>query len=49
MIIRLPNDTIQLLITIINVENLLYTYANVMQQTSDSSCGIFTTTYIANT
>jgi len=49
MIRRLPNDTIQLVTTIINVENLLYTYANVMQQTNDSSCGIFTTTYVANT
>jgi hypothetical protein len=48
MIRRLPNDTIQLLTSIINVENLLSTYANVMQQTNDSCCGISTITYVAN-
>jgi hypothetical protein len=32
MIKKIPNDTIQLLINIINVEHLLYEYANVMQK-----------------
>jgi hypothetical protein len=32
------NNTIQLLCKLINVNNLLYTYANVMQQIDNSSC-----------
>jgi hypothetical protein len=39
---KLPNDTIQLLCKNINVNNLLYTYVNVMQQIDNSSCGVFT-------
>jgi hypothetical protein len=31
---KLHNDTIQLLCKLINVNNLLYTYANVMQESS---------------
>jgi hypothetical protein len=38
----------QLLIKIINVEHLLYTYANVMQQPNGSSCGLFTIAYSTN-
>jgi hypothetical protein len=36
MMKKLPSDTIQLLCKLINVNNLLYTYANVMQQIDDS-------------
>jgi hypothetical protein len=42
---KLPNNTIQLLTTIINVKHLLYSYANVMQQPNNSSCKLFTITY----
>jgi hypothetical protein len=45
---KIPNDTIQLLTKIINVEHLLYTYANVMQQLYGSSCGLFTIAYVIN-
>ncbi len=39
------NNTIQLLCKLINVNNLLYTYANVMQQIDNSSCDVFTIAY----
>jgi hypothetical protein len=42
---KLLNDTIQLLTNITNVKHLLYSYANVMQQSNSSSCGLFTITY----
>jgi len=42
---KLPNNTIQLLCKLINVNNLLYTYANVMQQIDNSSCDAFTIAY----
>jgi hypothetical protein len=42
---KLPSDTIQLLCKLINVDNLLYTYANAMQQIDNSSCGVFTIAY----
>ncbi len=42
---NLPSDTIQLLCKLINVNNLLHTYANVMQQIDNSSCGVFTIAY----
>jgi len=45
---KLPNDTIQLLTNIINVKHLLYSYANVMQQPNNSSCGLLTITYVTN-
>ncbi len=45
MMKKLPSDTIQLLCKLINVNKLLYTYANVMQQTYNSSHGVFTITY----
>jgi hypothetical protein len=45
---NLPNDIVQLLIRIINVEHLLYMYANVMQHLDDLSCGIFRITYVLN-
>jgi hypothetical protein len=45
---KLVNDTIQLLTKIINVEHLVYTYANVMQQPNGSSYGLFTITYAIN-
>ncbi len=45
MMKKLPSDTIQLLCKLINVNNLLYTYANVMQQIDNSSCGVFIITY----
>ncbi len=48
MMKKLPSDTIQLLCKLINVNNLLYTYANVMQQIDNSSCGVFTITYATN-
>jgi hypothetical protein len=44
----LPNDTIQLLTNIINVKNLLYSYANVMQQPDNSSCKVFTIAYASD-
>jgi hypothetical protein len=37
----LPNDIIQLLKKLTNIEQLLYRYANVMQQIDNSSCGLF--------
>jgi hypothetical protein len=43
-----PNDTIQLLTKITNVRHLLYSYANVMQQLDNSSCGPFIITYATN-
>jgi hypothetical protein len=45
---KIPNDIIQLLTNIINVRHLLYSYANVMQQLDNSSCGLFTITYATN-
>jgi hypothetical protein len=45
---KLPNDTIQLLTNSINVKHLLYSYANVMQQPNNSSCGLLTVTYVTN-
>ncbi len=48
MMKKLHTDTIQLLCKFINVNNLLYTYANVMQQIDNSSCGVFTITYATN-
>jgi hypothetical protein len=45
MMKKLPSDTIQLLCKLINVNNLLYTNANVMQQIDNSSCGVFTIAY----
>jgi hypothetical protein len=39
---KLPNDTIQLLCKFMNVNNLLDTHANVMEQIDNSSCGVFT-------
>jgi len=42
---KLPIDTIQLLCKLINVNNLLYTYANVMQQIDNSSYGVFIIKY----
>jgi hypothetical protein len=43
----LSNGTIQLLINIITVKHLLYSYANAMQHLNNS-CGIFTITYVAD-
>jgi hypothetical protein len=48
MMKKLPSDTIQLLCKLINVNNLLYTYANVMQQIDNSLCGVFIITYATN-
>ncbi len=45
---KLPNDTIQLRINIINVKHFLYSYANVMQQLDGSAYGLFTITYAIN-
>ncbi len=45
---KLPSDTIQLLCKLINVNNLLYTYANIMQQINNSSCDVFTKAYATN-
>jgi hypothetical protein len=42
---KLPNDIIQLLCKFVNVDNLLYTYANEMQQIINSSCCVFTIAY----
>jgi hypothetical protein len=42
---KLLNNTIHLLCKLINMNYLLYTYANVMQQIDNSSCGVFTITY----
>jgi hypothetical protein len=42
---KLPSYTIQLLCKLINVNNLLYTHANVMQQINNLSHGVFTITY----
>ncbi len=42
---KLPNNTIQLLINIINVKHLQYSYANVVQPSNNSSCGLLTITY----
>jgi hypothetical protein len=46
---NLPNNTIHLLINMINVKYLLYSYANVMQQPGNSSCELFTIAYATNT
>ncbi len=46
MMKKLSSDTIQLLCKLINVNNLLYTYANGMQQIENSSYGVFTMTYV---
>jgi hypothetical protein len=49
---KFTNNTIQLLCKLINVNNLLYnilyTYANVMQQIDNSSCDVFTIAYATN-
>ncbi len=45
---KLPSDTIQSLCKLMNVKNLLYTNANVMQQLDNSSCGVFTIAYTTN-
>ncbi len=45
MMKKLPSDTIQLLCKLINVNNLLYTNANVIQKIDNSSCGVFTIAY----
>ncbi len=45
---HLPNDTIQLSINIINIEHRLYKYANAIQQTNNSSCGVFTIAYVTD-
>jgi hypothetical protein len=45
---KLSNDAIQLLINIINVKHLLYSYENVMQQPNSSSCWLFTIAYATN-
>jgi hypothetical protein len=42
---KLPSNTILLLCKLINVNNLLYTYANVIQQLDNSSCDVFTRAY----
>jgi hypothetical protein len=42
---KLFSDTIQLLCKLINVNNLLYTYVNVMHQIYISWCGVFTITH----
>jgi hypothetical protein len=44
----LPSNIIQMLCKLINVNNLLYTYANIMQQIDNLSCGVFTITYAIN-
>jgi hypothetical protein len=31
-----------------NIQNLNYTYANVMQQLDQSSCGLFTIAYVVD-
>jgi hypothetical protein len=48
MMKKLHSDTIQLLCKLINVNNLLYTYANVMQQIENWSFGVFTIAYATN-
>jgi hypothetical protein len=45
MMKKLPIETIQLLCKLINVNNLLYIYANVMHHIDNSSCGVLTITY----
>jgi hypothetical protein len=45
IITTLPNDTIELLKRFTNVENLLYKYANFMQQIDNPSCGLFIIAY----
>jgi hypothetical protein len=45
---KLLSNTIQLLCKLINMNNLLYTYANVMQQINNSTCDIFTIAYATN-
>jgi hypothetical protein len=42
------NDIIQLFSKLTNVEQLLYKYANVMQQIDSSSCALFTISYATN-
>ncbi len=48
MTITLPNDTLQIIKQLTNVEQLLYRYANVMQQINSSSCDSFTIAYTTN-
>ncbi len=48
MTITLPNNKLQLIFKITNVEQLLYRYANVMQQINNSSCDSFTIAYSTN-
>jgi hypothetical protein len=48
MTITLPNDTLQLIKNLKNVEQLLYRCANVMQQINSSSCDSFTIAYTTN-
>jgi hypothetical protein len=45
---KLPKDTLQLRKNLTNVEQLLYRYANVMQQINSSSCDFFTIACITN-
>jgi hypothetical protein len=42
---NLLDDIVQLLIKLLNVEHLLYMYANVMQHLNGLSCGILKITY----
>jgi hypothetical protein len=44
---KLPNNTIQLLINIISIKHLLYSYANVMQKLNNF-CELFTITYVTD-
>jgi hypothetical protein len=49
IIIKLFSNIVQLLCKLINVNNLLYTYINVMQQIDNSSCPcVFTIAYATN-
>ncbi len=48
LIKTLPNDIIQLFKKLTIVKQLLFKYANVMQQIDSSSCGLFTITYAIN-
>ncbi len=41
----LPNDIIQIFKKLTNIEQLLYSYANVMQQIDNLSCGLFIIAY----
>jgi hypothetical protein len=45
---KISYDTIQLLTNIINIEHLLYTYVNMMQQIDDSFSDFFTIIYVTD-